>query len=837
MNTPKQNNYSISVIGKRITIIALVLFMSGFVFGQNHSIKGRVMSAKTNETCPFATCALYNIKDTTRIVAGSQTNEKGEFSISKLKKVSYLLKISYVGFEKKSIRIQAEQLTQNALDLGDIALAEAKSSLGDVVITAQKDKIKLDADKLSVTIDENTAAASTNVFELLKKTPQVSIDNQDNLTLNGKSGVLIQFSGRDMRLPWKQMVQLLKGMPSASVERFEIITNPSAKYDAEGIGGIINIVFKQNKTNGFNASVGSDNSFSKKNFFGSQDLSLAYANDKITTFLSFSAGEYFKKGSSFLEVKNWVFGDTIMLRTNQDSKFRYYSYNLNTGVDYQFNKTSSVGFNFTYSRTYMPPISNHSDMIVSTYPYDWSAPDSSMYGTSSSKQTSDNYLINLNYQKKFDTLGRKIELNLDLGINSSNNFDNNTSLYYHGTLSDGYLTSQQAIENNTKNTYNTYSLRADYTHPFSKTLSLESGAKTALTDVDNKFASAYNGINLVGVSNNFLYKENINAIYSSLSKQFDDKTSLRLGLRVENTNIKGEQKMMPDSNFTQSYASFFPNVTISHKFTQMNTLNFNYNLRISRPTYDNLNPFLAKTNEYTYSVGNPHLKAQYTHTLSLQSSLFYVFFTNLTYSYTKNMIAQIPIASQTALAASFIPSNIASAQNLNLSFSTALPVSSWLTVIGYFSLNHSYNKLEYAQGVKETNVNSYTGYFSSNFNLPYKFKFSASGFYVSGGTFGLYEYKSVYGVNLDLNRNFFKDLLTLNVGVNNLFMKSTMEVTYKYGAMDIYTKSAEMSGAMFHIGLKLNIGSSNTNTELNHKKDEFDNRASGERSTGGGIGK
>ena len=163
----------------------------------------------------------------------------------------------------------------------------AGEGLGEIEIVAMKDRVKLDADKMTVNIDQTTAQSVTNAFELLKKTPGIAIDNEDNLKLNGKSGVLFQFQGRDMKLPWKSLVQILKATPATLIDKIEIMANPSSKYDAEGVAGIVNLIFKQDKNEGISLSVGTNAYYSNElSYMG--DLNFSHVSKKFTNTLSFS---------------------------------------------------------------------------------------------------------------------------------------------------------------------------------------------------------------------------------------------------------------------------------------------------------------------------------------------------------------------------------------------------------------------------------------------------------------------------------------------------------------------------------------------------------------------
>lgn len=831
----KTMNKSNKIVARFVIIFAMMLSLSSSIMAESFTIKGRVVDQATKENLMYVNCVLFKAKDTINPIKGVAADTSGVFSFSGIKKQDLVLVLSFVGYEKKVIEIKSSSLKGNIYDLGTITLSSAKEGLNEVEIIAQKDRIRMDADKMTMTIDKNTASSVTNAFELLKKAPGIAIDNDDNLKLNGKGGVLIQFQGRDMKLPWKTMVQVLKGIPSTQIDKFEIIANPSAKYDAEGVAGIINILFKQDKNQGLNASLGTDIYYSEV-LSKMGDLNINYVDDKWTSSLSFSATSWAQNMKNNSERKVGIGLDTIRSTENQNFEWSSQNYNLNLGTDYQINKKNSVGLYFTYSNNTTPTINYPTSTIISNLRNSIYVDSLAYKSQSSMYNKSNNYLINANYQHKFDTLGQNLSFNFDYVWNDGKDKSGADNKYYNYFINTIDPYKKELINNSTNSTYSSYVFRGDYFKPFTQTLSLETGFKIGYTRVNNDYVSLLDNINQVNKSNNFIYDENINAIYGSLKKSFSEKTSLRLGLRLENTNIKGNQ-VKYDTSFTQSYTDIFPNISFSHAFSDKNTLNFAYNLRISRPSYNNLNPFTLWSNDYTYSKGNPELKPQYTHNFSLQHTFMYVLFSSLTYSYTKDVVSDIPFTSSNGLIIYSMPENIQNSHNLNLSVSTSLPIKPWWTIVCYLSENYTNNNSE-KDGLSFNNeFFTFTGYGSSSFTLPKNYKISLSGYYMNGGTWGVYKYKSFYGLNINANKTFFKDLLTVSVGVNNLLSRKGSSVSYNYENTS-WKQDQKFNSTMFTAGIKINIGK-NYDNPLDKKKDAFDDeRATGkkEKSMGGGIG-
>ncbi len=829
----KTMNRKTTKIAKSIVSFCVILTLSFSAIAQGFTIKGKVIDEVSNEAMIYVNCVAFSSKDTLTQVKGIATDTNGVFILSNLKKDNYNLVLSFIGYEKKIIPIKSSMFKERVLDLGEIKMSISGEGLGEVEIVAMKDRVKLDADKMTVNIDPTTAQSVTNAFELLKKTPGIAIDNEDNLKLNGKSGVLFQFGGRDMKLPWKSLVQILKATPATLIEKIEIMANPSSKYDAEGVAGIINLIFKQDKNEGMSLSVGTNAFYSNElSYMG--DLNFSHVSKKFTNNLSFSASNWKHRMEQTL-IRELGFGnDSIFIKQKGDNLYNSQDYTINAGSSYQIDKLNSIGLNFTYSKSKSPFIENQNNTIFTTL-FGGIRTDSLRYdNTQGMSSDMNNYIINLNYQRKLDTLGGKFSTDFDFINNSQNNLSSSNTQYFNIVLNPNTAYKNENLNNKTLSSYNSYVFRMDYLKPLSKTIKMELGAKVSITKVDNNFEAMLNDTNDLSKTNHFIYNENINALYGSLNKSFGEKTSLRLGLRMENTNINGKQQI-GNSSFKQSYTDLFPNISLSHQFSPKYQSTFTYSMRISRPTYDNLNPFLSKSDDYSFKTGNPKLRPQYTHNFSLQNTFFYMIFTSLTYSYTKDVVSQMPVPlPNNPIVYYIMPQNISSSHNLNFSISTGIPITKWWTSVLYLNGNYTNTNSPKTDLNISQKAFSFVGYAAQSFTLPKKYKAEISGVYVSPGIWGVYKFDGFYGLNLNFNKNFFKEMLTVSVGVQNLFSAKEQggEMEMGNAKFDLRHKS---QFTMLNVGLRFNFGQ-NLDEGRTKRKDDFDQRASGKREQQRGIG-
>lgn len=818
---------------KRIISFCLVLTLSFGAMAQGFSIKGKIVDESSKEALMYVNCVIFNQKDSLKQIKGTASDTNGVFVLKDVKKENYNLVLSFIGYEKMIIPINSSMFKGNVLDLKEVKMKIAGEGLGEVEIVAMKDRVKLDADKMTVNIDQTTAQSVTNAFELLKKTPGIAIDNEDNLKLNGKSGVLFQFGGRDMKLPWKSLVQILKATPATLIEKIEIMANPSSKYDAEGVAGIINLIFKQDKNEGMSLSVGTNAYYSNElSYMG--DLNFSHVSKKFTNTLSFSTTNWKQRMEQTLSRELGFGNDSIFIKQTGKNLYNAQDYTINAGSEYQINKRNSIALNLTYSKSKSPLTENPNQTLYTTL-FGGIRTDSLRYdNTQGMSSDMNNYIINLNYQRKLDTLGGKFSTDFDFINNSQNNLSSSNTQYFNIVLNPNTAYKNENLNNKTLSSYNSYVFRMDYLKPLSKTIKMELGAKVSITKVDNNFEAMLNDTNDLSKTNHFIYNENINALYGSLNKSFGEKTSLRLGLRMENTNINGKQQI-GNSSFKQSYTDLFPNISLSHQFSPKYQSTFTYSMRISRPTYDNLNPFLSKSDDYSFKTGNPKLRPQYTHNFSLQNTFFYMIFTSLTYSYTKDVVSQMPVPlPNNPIVYYIMPQNISSSHNLNFSISTGIPITKWWTSVLYLNGNYTNTNSPKTDLNISQKAFSFVGYAAQSFTLPKKYKAEISGVYVSPGIWGVYKFDGFYGLNLNFNKNFFKEMLTVSVGVQNLFSAKEQggEMEMGNAKFDLRHKS---QFTMLNVGLRFNFGQ-NLDEGRTKRKDDFDQRASGKREQQRGIG-
>ncbi len=598
-------------------------------------------TAKDDGGAPLsgATVALVKAKDSS-VVKLSVAASNGTYSFSPVKAGDYRIMISNVGYNtslSSSFTIGEGDVTAPA-----VKITKAAADLKGVVVTARKQIVEVRADKTILNVEGTINAAGSDGLELLRKAPGVTVDKDENLSVNGKNGVQVYIDGRPTPLSGSDLANYLKSMQSSQIESIEIITNPSAKYEAAGNAGIINIRLKKNKAFGTNGSVTAGYAigvFPKYN--GS--LNLNYRNKAWNLYGTYSAS----KGLNHNPIELYrTVADTVF-----DGKgyFRYdnQNHNVKLGADYTLDKKSSIGvlFNGTLSD---PQVSNYNHTAIS--PKSTGIVDRVLVADNHSNLKRTNYNLNLNYNYT-EANGKSLVINLDNGFYDNHNDQFQPNYYY--TPDEKTMTRSVIYQTIAPSKIHINSGKLDYEQNFAGG-KLGLGGKISIVNTDNDFQryDVIGGSNVLDRdrSNLFKYRENINAVYGNWNRAYKG-VMIQAGLRIENTVNKGTSygqskvsgSYQPwESSFNRNYTNFFPSASVTFNKNPMNQWSLTYSRRIDRPAYQDLNPFEFKLDEYSFMKGNIDLRPQFTNSFGLTRVYKYRLTTTLNYSHISDLFAQVP---------------------------------------------------------------------------------------------------------------------------------------------------------------------------------------------------
>lgn len=601
---------------QKINLLTFLVLTSLNLFSQI-KITGKITNLN-NKPIEFAEILLLT-KDSIALKS-EMTNEKGSFQTN-IKQGDYVLQIRQLG----KILYNKELIIKNDLDLGIIKITQNKQQLQEVIITSKKKLIERKVDRLIFNVENSISATGGDAVDALKITPSIHVQN-DKISMIGKSGMSIMVDERLIQLSGDDLINFLKTIPSDNIKSIEVITAPPAKYSAEGNSGLVNIKLKKAKKDSWSASV---NSVYRQMTFpaGSLGGTLNYDKNKVTMVLNSTCVIGDNQGVEKSKIEYPI------LLWNSETKGKYSRKSISNrfGLDYQLTKKWSTGIQYIGSNS-KPNINDEDLTNLSDKNTNSNNGIIKTQGNSIRKRNLNS--INWHSNIALDTLGKSIGIDFDyLNFKSNNNRN-----YYSSTtnstqieLPNGFYSANNLTDQKVDN----YSLQINIEYPM-KWANLNYGSKISYSKTNNEvnYFNTTTGTPIYDPtqSNLFEYKENTQAFYFSGNKKFlNNKLEIQLGLRMENTQTDGNSitlNQMSKNNITK----FFPTTYLSYTPNENNNFSINYSKRITRPSFNELNPFRWYSTPYSYSEGNPYLQPSYAHNLEINYSFKDYLYTSLMYS-------------------------------------------------------------------------------------------------------------------------------------------------------------------------------------------------------------
>lgn len=595
---------------KTILTIIVCLIFTKIAISQTNSISGSIKDI-SNELVPGATVRLLSAADST-LVKGEITNGNGKFLFNNIAENNYVIAISSMGYKLyKSVILKIDGSQKNIILPVIILLPEKNKELKEVIVTAKKPLLEHDIDKTIVNVESMITAATSNTLEVLEKTPGVMVSNDGDISLNGKGGVLVLIDGRPTYMSGADLATYLRSLPGGLLDKIELMDNPPAKYDAAG-SAIINIRLKKNRIGGFTGSVSkafSQGVYGKTN--GTLNLNYLYKKVNIFTNLGYN----FDKGYT-LDLNNrkyYTAENQLVSSVNleNDNKFSRKGNIARLGLDYAYSPQTTFGFLLGFDRN-----NKNGTLDFESESYENNDLKSTGFGQSYGGFKRTNLNTNLNFSHKFKKQGEEISADVNyLRYRSPFEWNVKNSL----VKIEENITTNTQLYFEIPNDINIYTAKVDYIHPLKNKALWEIGAKSSVVNNDNdpKYYTVEGSVNVPDYTktNHFLYNENLNAAYFNTRKNWK-RLGFQLGLRLENTNVEGNQignAVVAGTTFSRSYTGLFPSVFFSYKLDSLgdNTLNTSVSRRIGRPNYQALNPFVEYIDLYSRNSGNPMLSPQY----------------------------------------------------------------------------------------------------------------------------------------------------------------------------------------------------------------------------------
>ena len=749
-----------------------VTLFTSFIATAQHAVIGQVQDAD-GQPVAFANVALYRSADST-LAKVETTDDSGVFRLANVPGDTYDLSVTYLG---------APELRQRALeinsdyDFGVLALDPAAVELSEATVTARRALVEVKPDRTVFNVQGTINAVGNTGLDLLRKAPGVTVDNNENINILSRSGVLLYVDGRRLPLSGDDLSNYLRNLTAEQIDRIDIITNPGARYEAEGNAGIIDIRLKKAEDEGANGNV-SLNGSQGRYFRGGLNANGNYRSQRVNVFgnAGYNDMEYYNQ-TLFDGYQNGLRLDEVITGTTtaRDVSYRF-------GVDFFLTDKHTVGLLAGGRYNDMNSSSRDEMDIYQVVPGGVNRFDSTLLARNFGDSDRGQNTFNLNYRYAIAE-GRSLNVDLDYG-----RFRND----YIADQANRYVDAEERPLSSIFNYFDTptdidiYTAQVDYESTLAGG-TLSAGSRLSRVRTYNTFLfydlPGTGGERQLSTerSNQFDYAENVYAAYLNFTGSFGDRWTFVSGLRVELTDLTGiltpfEAKKAEDP-VDSTYVSFFPNVGLTYALNPQrgHTLNLAYGRRINRPDYNVLNPFRQQISQLSYEKGNPGLSPEIVDNLELGYTHAYRYNFKLAFSNTANQITRLIGPDDKDPRAGFVSwDNLARQQIISFNASAPVQVTPKWNLYVNASASHIDNQADYGDGATiDVQVFSYSFFAQNTFNLPWALTGEISGYYSGPGVWGgVFRYEDLGSLSLGLQKKFFGDQLNVKLSVDDVFFTS-----------------------------------------------------------------
>ena len=727
-------------------------------FMQKMELSGTVLDEITKQPLPYATISIFKAADSS-LVDGEITNEAGEFKLA-LNRGIYKVDISFISYLKAS-KYQVN-LTKGNLNLGVILLKSDNKTLEEVEVVAERSQMEFKLDKKVFNVGSDATMKGANASDLLDNIPSVEVDVDGNVSLRGSQNVRILINGKPSGLVGSSTTDALRQMQGSMIERVEVITNPSSKYEAEGEAGIINIILKEEKRSGINGSIELRTGIPDNH---GVSLNLNVRRKKFNGFINYGLGfSDFDRGGK--TEQDFFLTDTAY-GTNIDRNYnrRGLSQNLQLGADIYLNDKNTLTVSGLYR---FSDETNTGRLIYDDFNNNERLINSSTR-ISEEVEEDQNQEISLNYKKTFEQKGK--ELTAVFQYNNGNETEDSD---INELITKGFgLGTPELIQfSNNKENQTNYLFQADYEQPLKKNQKIETGIRAALRtiDTDYRVSEEQNGNNVIlnQFTNIFEYVEDVYAAYGIYSKQFE-KLSYQLGMRVEHSEIQTNLKTTGENN-RKSYTDFFPSAAFTYKLENEASLQWSYSRRISRPRFWYLNPFFTFSDARNIRTGNPDLDPEYTNSFEVGYLKYWKkgsFYVGTYYKRSTQIIDRISFANDTGVTFS-IPVNLATRNSYGIETNFSKDITKDIKANASVNVFVSNQRGDYRDENFDVDAFNWNTRFSVKYALDKLTDFQLTSMYRAPNNSAQGKVKSMTSINLAASRDILKKNGTITFSVQDI---------------------------------------------------------------------
>ncbi len=779
------------MIVKKNHILALVLACFYFtpMLSQNTmNITGKVLESNTNIPVEYATIAIFD-NDSKKAITGTITRKDGSFSLT-TEATNFYIEISFIGFETKIIA--DFNIVNRTIDLQTLFLDEVFTGLDEVILRTETSQTEFKLDKRVFNVGKDLSATGASAYEVLNNVPSVNVNIEGEISLRGSQGVQVLINGKPSVLA-SDDGNALGTITADMIEKIEVITNPSAKYYAQGTAGIINIIIKKSEKRGLNGSATLNVGVPNSNSFG---LSLNKRTEKFNLFSQLGFGI-----RTFPDERESINKDLVnhtTINSNGESEFDEKFGNILIGTDYHLNDRNVL----TLSGSYAYEIEDQ-----------WAQTNFDAFDASNSitdqwlrdeKTEATNPKIRYELQYKSDFKRHKDQTLLFSALGRY--FGKDQSSVFNNTTIIGDLPDEEQ-ESRTDYKLEEYTFKLDYTHPFLEKYTLETGTQYAINNVSNDFAvrDFIDGewVNNTNFTNIFTLDQNVLALYTTGAYE-GEKWGIKIGFRLESTQVNTLLETTNESS-KQDYTNVFPSAHTSYTVSDNFSLQVGYSKRINRPGLRQLNPFSNIRNNFNISEGNPNLQPEYTDSYELTSihkldkaSLNF----SLYYRHTTDAVERITVFEDNVSVSR--PENIGANNTTGFEINGKYNPLDWLSINGDFNINYFDRNGVYESESFDFNGNRWSTSITSKVKLPAQFDFEFSGDYRS-------EYETLQQVvsenlffDIGLRKKIVKGKIILNLSIRDLFASRIDETVTSQS--DFYLYNSRQRGRFVSFGISYGFG-------------------------------
>lgn len=747
---------------KRFLPIVALLFCLPAALPAQHKVRGSVKD-ETGQALPMANVLVLRFTDSL-LIKGGLTDAAGHFTIDQIKADSFIISIRLTGYKRTDVAVTRQAAdTIQVLQVRDIIVPRSNSQLKQVEVVEQKPLYEQKIDRLVVNVQQNISTAGGTALDVLERSPGVTVERQQNvISLNARAGVLIMINGKVSRLPMDAIIQQLGSMSAANIQKIELISNPSAQFDASGNGGIINIVMKKPADFGTSGSYNVTLGYGLKEKVGA-GVSLNHRADKLSLYSDFS---YYRNHTSqrFENSRTVKVGaDNMRTATVSDRDPVTTNFSGQIGADYNATKKTTIGG------------------YISGYSNKWVMNADNKVQLQQNGQPTGGIDITNNETNTWQSAGGNLYLSHDIKKGSTFSIDldylhynnNNPTSYYNRYLNASeVLISDSSLKAKKNTPVNIWVGKADYTVAFNDNIDLEAGVKGSYSKFDNDVVlnklENDRWTEVQGFTQSSVYKESIGAAYVALNTSLSEKTKLNAGLRYEYADVTLDVTGK-NSGVNRTFSNLFPTVFFSHNINKQQTIQLSYGRRITRPSFSDLAPFVIFIDPTAYYYGNATLLAAVTDGLKLDYKLKKYLF-SFQYSHEANAFAQNqPVIDDVSNIEVLTTLNLKHRNTYSLMFAAPFKLTKWWNL----QLNCTGSRRELLTSHLKENFTVSQNYLRLNlvqrFKLPAGYSLELMGVYRSPGIAGISETAAAGAVDMGLQKKIQKDKGMLRLNFSDIF--------------------------------------------------------------------